>query len=55
MTELAITPGLLPTLMVSAVAAIAVYLDTKRRSSDIPPCGDLYMAITRPRPSRPSW
>ncbi|MBC7274008.1 MULTISPECIES: hypothetical protein [Streptomyces] len=55
MTELAITPGLLPTLMVSAVAAIAVYLDTKRRSSDIPPRGDLYMAITRPRPSRPSW
>ncbi|MEU6673784.1 hypothetical protein [Streptomyces sp. NPDC046925] len=46
MTELAITPGLLLTLMVSAVAAIAVYLDTKRRSSEIPPRGDLYMAIT---------
>ncbi|GAA2524331.1 hypothetical protein [Streptomyces longisporus] len=46
MTELAITPGLLLTLMVSALAAIAVYLDTKRRSSDIPPRGDLYMAIT---------
>jgi hypothetical protein len=46
MTELAITPGLLLTFMVSAVAAIAVYLDTKRRSSEIPPRGDLYMAIT---------
>ncbi len=42
MTELAITPGLLPTLMVSAVAAIAVYLDTKRRSSDIPARGPVH-------------
>ncbi|MER5656444.1 hypothetical protein ACFYW8_39395 [Streptomyces sp. NPDC002742] len=25
---------------------VAVYLDTKRRSSEIPPRGDLYMAIT---------
>jgi hypothetical protein len=46
MTELAITPGLLLTLMVSAAAAIAVYLDTKRRSCETPPRGDLYMAIT---------
>ncbi|GAA2301728.1 hypothetical protein GCM10010234_50780 [Streptomyces hawaiiensis] len=46
MTELAIAPGLLLTLMVSAAAAIAVYLDTKRRSSEIPPRGDLYLAIT---------
>ncbi|MGV9503909.1 hypothetical protein ACWDQ0_37185 [Streptomyces sp. NPDC003642] len=46
MTEFAITPGLLFTFMVSAVVAIAVYLDTKRRSSEIPPRGDLYMAFT---------
>jgi hypothetical protein len=46
MPPLAITPGLLFTFMVSAIAAIAVYLDTKRRSSEIPPRGDLYMAIT---------
>lgn len=46
MTELAVTPGLLLILVVSAVAAIAVYLDTKRRSSETPPRGDLYMAIT---------
>ncbi|MFE1925980.1 hypothetical protein ACFW91_25880 [Streptomyces asoensis] len=46
MTEFAITPGLLLTLLVSAAAAITVYLDTRRRSSDIPPRGDLYMAIT---------
>ncbi|WP_329402946.1 hypothetical protein OG523_01590 [Streptomyces virginiae] len=46
MTELVITPGLLLTLMVSAIAAVAVYLDTKRRSCETPPRGDLYMAIT---------
>ncbi|MEV7889904.1 hypothetical protein ACWD3I_24940 [Streptomyces sp. NPDC002817] len=46
MTEFAITPGLLLALMVTVAAATAVYLDTKRRSSEIPPRGDLYMAIT---------
>lgn len=46
MTEFAITPGLLLTLTMAAVAALAVYFDTKRRSSETPPRGDLYMAIT---------
>lgn len=32
--------------MGAGAAAVAVYLDTKRRSSEIPPRGDLYMAIT---------
>ncbi|MGW4983660.1 hypothetical protein [Streptomyces mirabilis] len=46
MTEFVITPGLLLTLMIAVAAAIAVYLDTKRRSSETPLRGDLYMAIT---------
>lgn len=46
MTPLSITPGLLLTLIVSAAAAIAVYLDTKKGSSTVPARGDLYMAIT---------
>lgn len=46
MTEFAITPGLLLTLMFAVAAATAVYLDTKRRSTEAPPRGDLYMAIT---------
>lgn len=46
MTEFTITTGLLLVLIVAAVAAVAVYFGTKRRSSEVPPRGDLYMAIT---------
>lgn len=44
MPELSIAPGLLLTLMVSAGAAVAVYLDAKKGGSTVPACGDLYMA-----------
>ncbi|WP_331732099.1 hypothetical protein [Streptomyces sp. NBC_00989] len=45
MTVFLITPGLLLILMVSGAVGVAVYLQTKRRSTEVPGAGDLGTAI----------
>ncbi|KUN36768.1 hypothetical protein AQJ27_46475 [Streptomyces olivochromogenes] len=54
MTMLAITPGLLVIFMVSGAVFVAVYLHTKRRSTEVPAAGDLGTAGSTESLARPA-